>query len=285
MNMPNRHSPLVLGGHSFIPELGNDSPIDRDTQLVIVNACLDAGIRCFDTTYEPERVALGRILEELGRRDEAQIIAWNFFVDEVTGKYRVPSSPYEAHHIDKLLEQLRTDHIDLLVVHPGKAEDANATGADVALSWLKSGYVGALGTWSKGRNPTGRFGADNPYSFMAAPRNVANPNLDIFRAGKEMGWRTFATSPFGRGWLLDRLVAVAAEQSGESPESSRARLADTLLRFSIHCPDVDYLIVGIRKQEWICQNIDSVRKGPLSEEETAWLVDLQDQAEATRKQE
>ncbi len=37
-----------------------------------------AGIRMFDTTLQPERLALGKALHELGRRDEAYIIAWNF---------------------------------------------------------------------------------------------------------------------------------------------------------------------------------------------------------------
>ena len=52
--------PLVLGGHSFIRQLGNEPRPDAGEQARIVAVCLDAGIRWFDTMYAPERVALGR---------------------------------------------------------------------------------------------------------------------------------------------------------------------------------------------------------------------------------
>ncbi len=109
-------APFILGGHSFIPELGNDPAADPEAQMEIVNTCLDRGICCFDTTYEPERVALGHILNELGRRAEAEIIAWNFSQDPNTGKYRVPATPYAPHHHNLMLGQFRTDFIDRLVV-------------------------------------------------------------------------------------------------------------------------------------------------------------------------
>ena len=80
-----KHIPLALGGHTFISQLGNEPMPDADTQTEIVRACLDSGIRTFDTTHRPEREGLGRALEALGRRDEATIIAWNFFDDVGTG--------------------------------------------------------------------------------------------------------------------------------------------------------------------------------------------------------
>ena len=73
--------PLVLGGHSFISQLGNDLPASDQERYAIVESCLDCGIRWFDTTYQPERIALGRVLRGLGRRHEASILAWNFFSD------------------------------------------------------------------------------------------------------------------------------------------------------------------------------------------------------------
>ncbi len=69
--------PLILGGHSFISQLGNDPPASEQEQHKIVETCLDHGIRWFDTTYQPERVALGNVLHALGRRGEAKILAWS----------------------------------------------------------------------------------------------------------------------------------------------------------------------------------------------------------------
>ncbi len=267
-------SRLVVGGHSFIPELGNDAAIDFDAQLEIVNACLDCGITCFDTTYEPERLALGRILAELKRRADAQIVAWNFFNETATGAHLVAPRPFEAGDINVLLQQLRTSLIDLLVVHPVDNAQANARQLDIALTWQQSGLVQSLGTWAPGADPAKRYGAGKSYQFMVAPRNLAQPSADVFRAGKILGWRTFATSPFGRGWLLDRLMAVAALDAPGDANALRARLADAMLRFSLFCPDVDHVIVGIRKREWIAQNLRSSQAGPLTESEGRWLFEL-----------
>ena len=271
---PNRLSRLVVGGHSFIAELGNDPPLDFDGQLAIVNQCLDQGINGFDTTYEPERIALGRILDTLGRRDEAQIIAWNFFIDQTTGDHLGPPLPFVPGMIDLLLEQLRTNYIDKLVVHPVEDEAANQAQFEIASAWLAAGLVGSLGTWAPGDEPAARFGAQNPYDFMVASRNLDGPNTASFRAGKALGWRTFATSPFNRGWLLDRLVAAGVEKTAEPADRLRERIADALLRFSLYDPNVDHLIVGIRQQAWIRANLESVASGPLSEAEMEWLCGL-----------
>lgn len=271
-------SQLVLGGHSFIPEMGNDSAIDFDTQLAIVNECLDQGINCFDTTYEPERVALGRILESLARRDEAHVMAWNFFSDSRTGQYLVGPQPFVEAHMEKLLYQLRTDYIDMLVVHPVGDDTEDKEQTEVAQSWLASGRIHSVGTWAPGNDPATQFGADHSHKFMVMPRNIEKPNAEPFRSCKAIGWQTFATSPFGRGWLLDRLVLIDVERTSESPESSRARIADALLRFSIHGPHVDHLIVGIRRKEWISRNLESVSRGPLSAAEGQWLSELLGQA-------
>ncbi len=267
-------SKLVVGGHSFIAELGNDPAIDFGVQLEIVNTCLDSGITCFDTTYEPERLALGRILAELKRRDDAQIVAWNFFSEPATGAHLVAPRPFMAGDISLLLQQLGVSSIDLLVVHPVDNAEANARQIEVALSWQQSGFVRSLGTWAPGAQPEKHYGASNPYQFMVAPRNLAQPGADVFRAGKALGWRTFATSPFGRGWLLDRLLSVATQDAPGDANALRARLADAMLRFSLFCSDVDHVIVGIRKREWIAQNLHSMEAGPLSESEMRDLLGL-----------
>ncbi len=273
-------SRLVLGGHSFIPELGNDAAIDFDTQLAIVDECLDRGINTFDTTYEPERIALGQLLETLGRRDEAHIIAWNFFTGIRADDYLVAPQPYTASHLDLLLHQLRTDFIDLLVVHPVGDAAADQTQTEIAGAWLACGTVGALGTWNPGSDAAMIFGADNPYEFAVLPRNVENSNTSKFSACRALGWQTFATSPFGRGWLLDRLVQVEEARTSASPASTRARVADAMFRFSIHDPHVDHLVVGIRRAEWIDRNVESVERGPLSTAQEQWLMGLLEQVTA-----
>jgi hypothetical protein len=97
----------------------------------------------------------------------------------------------------------------------------------------------------------------SPYAFAVAPCNVtcADDAAPRFAAYKALGWETLATSPFVRGWELDKRI----EASGKS----RAEVADELLRFSAFFPNVDRLIVAMRRPEWVAVNLASVACGAL----------------------
>ena len=257
--------PLVLGGHSFISQLGSDPAADPEAQTRIVQACLDAGIRWFDTTYQPERVALGRALHELGRRDEATIIAWNFFTDFGPGDDVGGPQAYRPDHMDLMLEQLRTDRIDRLVVHGVSDPHDNARQRALAVAWREAGLVGRLGAWHPGERAAEEYGRENPYSFMVRPYNVTTPDAaPAFAACKALGWETLACSPFVRGWELDKAVSEAAASASEAGAAVRAETADLMLRYSLFAPNVDRLIVAMRRPEWVALNVASWRRGPLS---------------------
>lgn len=267
--------PLVLGGHSFIRQLGNDAMPTPDEQAAIVAGCLDAGIRWFDTTYQPERVALGAALKRLGRRDEATIIAWNFFHGFRPGDDHVgPPDYYRPHHLDAMLGELETDRIDMLVVHPLQDPNENARQLDLACAWRDTRRVKALGLWAPDEHCARTYVAANPYTFMVRPCNVLTPEAaPIFAAAKSLHWTTLACSPFLRGWHLDKLIATAVA-SGLNEAGAREKLADLLLRFSLFQPNVDRLIVSIRKTAWIAKNAASVQRGPLHADELSWLAKI-----------
>jgi aryl-alcohol dehydrogenase-like predicted oxidoreductase len=267
--------PLILGGHSFISQLGNDPRAGRDELTSLVAACLDSGIVCFDTTYQPERVGLGRALAELGRRGEAEIIAWNFFTDFDDDGDVGDAEAYQPHHIELMLDQLQTDRIDDLVVHAVGDEAADRRQEELAVQWRRQGLVGRLGVWAFSLEAVKRYGSDNPYDFMVQPYNTATPDAaEAFAAAKGLGWETLACSPFRRGWRLDTLTDLAAAFEGGDPADIRAALADAMLRYSLYQPNVDRLIVAMRRREWVAANAASARRGPLSETELTWLMDL-----------
>jgi aryl-alcohol dehydrogenase-like predicted oxidoreductase len=248
---------LVLGGHSFIQQLGTDAAPDPHRAAAIVEACLDGGIVRFDTTYAPERVALGRALAMLGRRDEATILAWNFFQhfrpDDPVGGH----APYRREHLQVMLDELQTDWIDLLIVHPVEDPVEQARQEEVALEWLDQGRVLRLGTWVPDL-----AGSAGPYSAVAAPYNVTTSDAaSAFAAYAERGWETYATSPFVRGWELARRAAESGRSASE--------LADLMLRYAAFAPNVDFLIVSMRKVAWVAANLASWRRGPLDGTETA----------------
>jgi aryl-alcohol dehydrogenase-like predicted oxidoreductase len=271
--------PLILGGHTFITQLGNEPQPTQAEQVGIIEACLDNGVRMFDTTHRPEREGLGRSLKELGRRDEAIIIGWNFFEDVGTGaEDRLDRpGPYVPKRIEEMLEQLQTDRIDYLVVHEldgGANEEVERAQETVAIEYQKRGVIGKLGVWEPGPQLIEKYGRDNPYDFMMSPFNVLSAvhNEPAFVASKELGWETLAVSPFIRGWELDKMVSAAAALDPGAAESDlRVRLADLMLRFSLGHPAVDAVTTAMRRTEWVTRNVASAAKGPLDDSEQAWL--------------
>jgi len=157
---------LVLGGHSFISQLGNDPEASNDEQIAIVEACLDAGIHRFDTTYQPARKALGRILDALGRRHEAKIYAWNFFTDFKADEPVGKPEPFQPYHMDLMLAQLRSSHIDCLVVIPQEDDELNGRQVELVTGWRRSGYVRSLGLWVEDAQLTRRYQESGQFEVM-----------------------------------------------------------------------------------------------------------------------
>ena len=268
-------SPLILGGHSFISQLGSDPPASEQQQRAIVESCLDQGIRWFDTTYQPERVALGQILHSLGRRSEAVILAWNFFTDFASDGPVGEPDCYAPGHMDRILEQLQTSYVDCLVMLPSDHADENRQQLELLLDWQKRGYVRALGLWITDPAIIEHYRSDNPFRYAIRPCNIATPEAPaVFAACKAAGWETLATSPFFRGWELDRMVAEARACLPQPAETLRSTLADLMLRFSLFHPDVDRVIVAMRNPEWIRRNLASVSRGPLTAAEHGLLQRL-----------
>jgi hypothetical protein len=132
---------------------------------------------------------------------------------------------------------------------------AQAAQEALAVLWQKAGHVGRLGTWM----PPLDTPSPSPYAFAVAPCNITNADDDAalrFAAYKALGWETLATSPFVRGWELDKQAQQQAKD--------KATLADEMLRFSAFFPNVDRLIVAMRRPEWVAINCVSVARGPLA---------------------
>jgi len=250
---------LILGGHSFIAQLGNDPRPNVAEIDALVSTCLDLGIRHFDTTYRPERIALGASLDRLDRRSEARLIAWNFFRD-FDDSATDPGGPeaYREEHLASLLADLRTDHLDELVIHRVINPAADAAQEDLALRWQSAGHVGRLGLWCPGPDYSTSPNR-SAYAFIVEPRNAFTPAVP-HSAPVEI----YGCSPFVRGWQLDRLAASLP----------RATVADLLLRYAAFHPPVTGLIVSMRRAALVAPNLASIARGPLSPVEQATLTRL-----------
>ena len=253
---------LGLGGHSYIAQLGNDPLASFEEQCALVAACLDAGIRLLDTTYYQERIALGQVLQHIGRRDEATVTAWNFFKHPGKEDDLVPWTPYEPAHIDVMLDELQTDRIDLLVIH---AEDDPATlQRELALAemWAAAGKVRQVGLGMVGLRHLDQLPTRHPVTHVLVPYNAFNRDASaVFTRARELGLQTVAMSPFIRGWKLDEIGEDTAE------------VAAILLRWVVSQPLVDRVIVSMRKQAWVEVNLETVARGPLTTQEEARLAE------------
>jgi aryl-alcohol dehydrogenase-like predicted oxidoreductase len=255
-------SKLGLGGHSYMQQLGNDPKPAFEEQCEIVSACLDNGIHLFDTTYYQERVALGGILKRLGRREEARIMAWNFFKQLGREDDLVPHTPYEPHHLDIMLEELQTDFIDTLVVHSDDA-DGQRRELELARDWMESGRVRSVALGMANARHLDALPEGHSVCGVLTPYNAfARDAADAF--AKAQGMERIALSPFVRGWKLDEI--------GEDP----AEVSGILLRWVASQDLVDHVIVSMRKSEWVRANLDAVARGPLTEKEQnrleGWLA-------------
>lgn len=283
---------LILGGHSFISQLGSDPQPTSEEADALVRTCLDFGIRHFDTTYLPERVLLGSVLHRLGRRAEATLMAWNFFqpFDGNQQELKGPE-PYTEERLQQMLDQLQVDSIDELVIHRMNDPQRDDEQERLALKWQQRGRVGRLGTWAPGP-AFATWPRKRMYAFVVEPGNpFANEAATRFRLYAGEGCEVYACSPFVRGWQLDKLaerarhgasshmpnVGLPAEASASAfPGPLKARVADHLLRFAAFLPHVSRLIVSMRQAAWVPANLESVGRGPLTPSEHAWLRSLID---------
>lgn len=258
-------SKLGLGGHSFIEPLGNDPPASFEEQCALVSACLDHGIHLLDTTYYQERVALGNVLHELGRREEAQIMVWNFFRQPEQEDDLVPFTPYEPNHFDTILQELRTDRLDVLVVHVHADREKLGHELDLARGWMDSGAVGSVALGMIEPEYLDDLPEGHPVSAVLAPYNAFNREAAAaFERARALGLRCIALSPFIRGWKLDEIGG------------DKAHVSDLLLRWVTEQELVDTVIVSMRRATWVAANRASERRGALSDEEQrklqGWLT-------------
>lgn len=253
---------LGLGGHSFIEQLGNDPRPSFEEQCALVSACLDAGIKLIDTTYYQERVALGKVLKTLGRREEARVMVWNFFSQPGREDDLVPYTPYEPHHLDQMLAELQTEYVDILVVHVhGDTEHLNVE-LELARGWREAGKVRAVALGMAETSHLEQLPSDHPVSYVLAPYNAFNRRAArTFELAREMDMGTVALSPFIRGWKLDEIGG------------DKRVVSEVLLRWVASKPLVDHVIVSMRKSEYVRRNLAAVEKGPLNVEEEARLSD------------
>src|SRR5277367_1116507 len=113
--------PLTVSEISFGTWLTVGASVERATAIACVHAAFDCGINLFDTANmygagEAERV-LGEALRSSGRSRDKYLIATKVFNPVGDEPDRGLSAPQIAKQLDRSLQRLGTEYIDLYQCH------------------------------------------------------------------------------------------------------------------------------------------------------------------------
>jgi aryl-alcohol dehydrogenase-like predicted oxidoreductase len=230
-------SPLCLGTMMF----GARGEPDHAECVRMIHRALDAGINFIDTA---DRYSFGESEEIVGealaggRRDEVILATkvWGPMSDDANE--RGTGRRWITRELDRSLERLGTDWIDLYQVHrPDHDTDVEETLAALA-DLQRAGKIHAYGCstypaellveahWAAARRGIGRFATEQPpYSIM-----VRHAERDVLPVCERYGMGVIPWSPLAGGWLTGRY-----RTGREIPTSSRAGTRPT--RYDLDRPE------------------------------------------------
>ncbi len=236
-----RVAPLALGTMTW------GSAVDRHEAADHVRAFLDAGCSLVDTAYGygggDAESCLGEMLDQVVSREDL-VICTKAGIHRVADERRVDVSRRGLmQQLDSSLQRLRTDHVDLWLVHTW-SDDVPLTESLSALEWAvttgRARYVGvsnysgwqvarALSLLEQARIPL--VVNEVQYSLVAR-----EPELEVLPAAESLGFGVLAWSPLGRGVLTGKyrsgVPAGSRATSADSPGFAQRFLDEAAVRVS-----------------------------------------------------
>ncbi len=242
-------SPLCLGTMMF-GKWGNP---DHDESVRIIHAALDAGINFIDTADvysrgESEEI-VGKALAG-GRRDDV-ILATKVHGSMGEGaNERGNSRRWITREVERSLERLGTDWIDLYQVHRYDAHTDHAETLAVLNDLQREGKIRAFGCstypaeeiveshWTAERRGLAGYATEQPpYSIF-----IRGIERDVLPTAQRHGMGVIPWSPLAMGWLAGKY------KRGEAPGSS-VRAEMMAKRFDTDHPDNQPKLDAVEKLE------------------------------------
>jgi hypothetical protein len=248
-----------LGLQDYLDREDKSSEEFESQAVAAIRLAVDRGINLFDTApgYGDGRSEeiVGRALA--GRRDDV-LVATKFH------QWRDGSAGAARSTFERSLQNLRTDHVDLLQVHGGYFTDEAAREllASEVLGWARSekerGRARCLGitaeTASCGLERLLRSGVFD--TLQVAYSFIYQSHCDYQRGPK--GIIPFARD-LGVGILTMRTATSGFLQrvmKMEFPELSAAELTAFSIRFVLSTPDVDCALIGMKNEDEVRMNVE-----------------------------
>jgi aryl-alcohol dehydrogenase-like predicted oxidoreductase len=218
-------SRLALGTMTW----GRDT--DSDDAAAQLKAFRDAGGTLIDTADvygdgEAEPV-LGTLLGDVVRRDEI-VIATKAGLRPGMQRRRDGSRAHLLQALDRSLENLGTDHVDLWQIHgfdPDTPLDESLSALDYAVSSGRARYVGVSNfagwqtAWAAALRPAGIRLIASQMEYSLVERGIER---EVMPACGALGLGVIAWSPLGRGVLTGKYrYGIPADSRAASPHLER----------------------------------------------------------------
>lgn len=220
-----------------------------------IAAALERGVNYF---FWPLRQAnLGNVLREAARRDRERLV----IASVATIGYFGTTVRSGA---EKALRLLGTDYLDVFMLGwLGKASLWTRGTVDALCKLREEGKVRAIGVSIHDRKRAGELARDSPLDLLMVRYNAAHPGAEreVFpeRAVRNTALVAYTATSWGQ--LLRR------PSGWEEPVPS----AGDCYRFCLSNDAVDVVLSGPASLAQLDENLEALKKGPLSTDEMAWM--------------
>ncbi|MFN8588151.1 MAG: aldo/keto reductase [Candidatus Eisenbacteria bacterium] len=197
---------IALGAMAFAGWYGAS---DDDAGVRAIQRAIDEGITMIDTA---EAYGDGRSEQLVGRavkdrRDRAVVAT----------KSRRGSPAYLHEAIDRSLQHLGLDHVDLYYLHRVDAEVPIEDSVGAMAEMVKAGKVRAIGLSEAGPDTIRRAHATHPIAALQTEYSLMQrePERELFPLIRSLGITFVAYSPLCRGLLTGKIRTAADLPSGD----------------------------------------------------------------------
>ena len=257
---------------------------DQATVEKLLNAALDAGLNVVDTAecYIDSEVQIGTAVAH--RRKDFYLFTKCGHIQADGGRGNEWSKAGITSSLERSLERLKTDAVDLLQLHSCSIEELKKGECIEALEQAKKAgkarYIGYSGDSAAARFAVecGRFDSlqtsinicDQECIELTLPlANEKNMGVIAKRPIANAAWRYEAKPDNGyhqEYWRRLQELKYDFALGKERDRQDAGGPAGVAMRFTAMLPGVDVLIVGTTKPERWKQNADLLQAGPLAKE-------------------
>lgn len=219
-----------------------------------INSATKKALSRWESLYNLGRLAHQRILNRVGDSTNTKNFAPHYLRNAIEGS----------------LKRLGTDYLDIFLLHSPPVSLA----ADEAV-WDMLADIKAKGIIRHYGVSMSNFGStQDAVAWLKIPdisilQILINPlraiNIDIIGPlARERGVGIIGRQPFDKGSIISN---PSLREFME--ESLRCTVAQAALRFAMHSPDVSSVLVGMRSQQHLNENLESLSLPPMTTEELA----------------